>query len=160
MTNNDDLISTDNPLSTEQRQTLETLVGMMIPASEQYQVPGADDAQIFANILATPDEILGDVSSKLKALDDLCMDQHGEQFPALNNDARTALLAEFSLMHPSFIPTLVSITLKSYYQDDRVMESLDMEARPPFPEGFTVEQGDWSLLEPVQQRPKMYRETP
>lgn len=158
MRNNDDLISTDNPLSEAERQMLETLVGMMIPASEQYQVPGADDALIFANILATSDEILGAVTSHLKALDDLCIDRHGEHFPALNDADRLALLTEFSGLHPPFMPTLISITLQCYYQDDRVMESLDMEARPPYPDGFTVQQGDWSLLEPVQQRPKMYRE--
>ena len=40
------------------------------------------------------------------------------------------------------------------------MESLGMEARPPFPKGYEVEQGDWSLLDPVRARPKMYREVP
>jgi hypothetical protein len=33
-----------------------------------------------------------------------------------------------------------------------------MEARPPFPKGHEVEQGDWSLLDPVRMRPKLYRE--
>ncbi len=45
-----------------------------------------------------------------------------------------------------------------YYRDDRVMRSLDMELRPPFPGGFTVEQGDWSLLDPVRSRPKLWRD--
>jgi hypothetical protein len=29
--------------------------------------------------------------------------------------------------------------------------------RPPFPKGRVVEQGDWSLLDPVRARPRMYR---
>jgi hypothetical protein len=33
-----------------------------------------------------------------------------------------------------------------------------MEPRPPFPEGFEVEEGDWSLLDPVRARPKLYRD--
>ena len=32
---------------------LRTVAGMMIPESEEYQVPGADDAAIQADILAT-----------------------------------------------------------------------------------------------------------
>ena len=35
-----------------------------------------------------------------------------------------------------------------YYRDDRVMVSLGLEARPPFPKGHVLEQGDWSLLRP------------
>jgi hypothetical protein len=154
----DDLITTDIPLSKDERQTLEILVGMMVPASEKYQVPGADDAQIFARILATPNDTLAAATSDLAALDQASMDQHGARFPALNDDKRMPLLMEFSMTHPLLIPTLVGITMNCYYQDDRVLASLNMEARPPYPEGFIVEQGDWSLLEPVQQRPKMYRE--
>ena len=55
---------------------------------------------------------------------------------------------------------LSQIILQCYYRDDRVMRSLDMEVRPPFPKGFEVEQGDWSLLDPVRARPKLYREVP
>ena len=39
-----------------------------------------------------------------------------------------------------------------------VMRSLGMEPRPLFPKGFEVEQGDWSLLDPVRARPKLYRD--
>jgi hypothetical protein len=38
------------------------------------------------------------------------------------------------------------------------MWSLGMEPRPPFPEGFEIEQGDWSLLDPVRGHPKLYRD--
>jgi hypothetical protein len=48
-------------------------------------------------------------------------------------------------------------TVQCYYRDDRVMRSLGMEVRPPFPQGFEVERGDWSLLDPVRSRPPLYR---
>ena len=38
-----------------------------------------------------------------------------------------------------------------------MMRSLGQEPRPPFPQGHVVEQGDWSLLDPVRARPRMYR---
>ncbi len=42
--------------------------------------------------------------------------------------------------------------LQCYYRDDRVLRSLGLELRAPFPKGYTLEQGDWSLLDPVKAR--------
>ena len=55
------------------------------------------------------------------------------------------------------LAALVRVVLLCYYRDDRVMRSLGQEARPPFPRGHVVEQGDWSLLDPVRARKPMYR---
>jgi hypothetical protein len=55
------------------------------------------------------------------------------------------------------LAALVRVVLLCYYCDDRVMRSLGQEPRPPFPKGHVVEQGDWSLLDPVRARPPMYR---
>jgi len=38
-----------------------------------------------------------------------------------------------------------------------VAGSLGQEPRPPFPKGHVVEQGDWSLLDPVKARKPFYR---
>jgi hypothetical protein len=54
--------------------------------------------------------------------------------------------------------TLSRVVLQCYYRDDRVVRSLGLEPRPPFPKGHTLEQGDWSLLDPVRKRPKMWRD--
>ena len=52
---------------------------------------------------------------------------------------------------------LTRIVLLCYYRDDRVMVSLGLEVRPPFPKGHVVEQGDWSLLDPVRSRRPFWR---
>jgi hypothetical protein len=49
------------------------------------------------------------------------------------------------------------VVLLCYYRDDRVMHSLGQEPRAPFPKGHEVEQGDWSLLDPVRARPPIWR---
>ena len=46
-------IASDHPLTRDQQQALKILAGLMIPASTEYQVPGADDDLIFADILRT-----------------------------------------------------------------------------------------------------------
>ena len=48
--------------------------------------------------------------------------------------------------------------LQCYYRDDRVMRALGLEPRPPFPKGRVLEQGDWSLLDAVRGRPRMWRD--
>ena len=45
-----------------------------------------------------------------------------------------------------------------YYTNDRVLEGLGLEVKPPFPDGNIVESGDFRLLEPVIQRDKFMRE--
>jgi hypothetical protein len=53
--------------------------------------------------------------------------------------------------------TLGRVILGAYYRDDRVLAALGHEARAPYPKGFTVEQGDWSLLDAVRNRPQLWR---
>jgi hypothetical protein len=55
---------------------------------------------------------------------------------------------------------IVALVAQRYYRDDRVMRSLGMEARPPFPLGFELQDGDWSLLDPVRARRLLYRDIP
>ncbi len=55
------------------------------------------------------------------------------------------------------VAALVRVVLLCYYRDDRVMHSLGQEPRAPFPKGHEVEQGDWSLLDPVRARPPIWR---
>ena len=160
MSGRDAMIVTDIALSEEQRRALETLVGMMIPASDEYAVPGANDATIFADILATAKPHLTALTDGLKALDAMSTTRHSERFAALDGESMLQVVEQFSRSRATYVRLLVSITAQCYYRDDRVMEALGMEARSPHPEGFTVEEGDWSLLDPVRQRPKFYRETP
>jgi hypothetical protein len=55
------------------------------------------------------------------------------------------------------VATLTRVVLQCYYRDDRVVRSLGLEARPPYPKGHVLEDGDWSLLDPVRARPPMWR---
>ena len=43
----------EKALTSAQRDDLRVIAGMMIPESDEYKVPGADDAAIQGDILAT-----------------------------------------------------------------------------------------------------------
>ena len=66
---------------------------------------------------------------------------------------REAVAKEFRATGGGAAATLVRVVLQCYYRDDRVLRSLGLELRAPFPKGYTLEQGDWSLLDPVKARP-------
>jgi hypothetical protein len=136
-------------LSDDQCRTLHCLAGMMIPASAEYGVPSAADDAIFADILRSFGR---DEPHVLAVLQEL------EGFADLNPAQREAKAAQLRERGGDALLGLSRVILQCYYRDDRVMRALGMEARPPFPKGHEVEQGDWSLLDPVRMRPKLYRE--
>jgi hypothetical protein len=148
-------MSAENHLSSRQRDDLAVIAAMMIPASSQYDVPGADDAAIQADIIAT----LGrDAALVAEALDHLAR-LAGRPLAEIGAVRRGAVAKEFRTTGGGAAATLVRVVLQCYYRDDRVLRSLGLELRPPFPRGYALEQGDWSLLDPVKARPSMWRKT-
>jgi hypothetical protein len=146
-------MSADNILTSSQRDDLRSVAAMIIPASAEYQVPGADDAAIQADMMAT----LGrDAEMVRKALDHLA-GLAGMPLANLDPARRDAVAREFRASGGAAAATLVRVVLQCYYRDDRVVRSLGLELRPPFPKGHALEQGDWSLLDPIKQRPSMLR---
>jgi hypothetical protein len=117
-------------------------------------VPSAGDDAIFADILRSFGRDAEHVLAVLRTLDQTA----GGVFADLEPAQRKAAAARLQESGGESLMYLERIVLQCYYRDDRVMRSLGLEVRPPFPEGFEVEQGDWSLLDPVRARPKLYRE--
>jgi hypothetical protein len=149
-------MSAEMSLTPAQRDDLRVVAAMMIPASADYDVPGADDPAIQADILAT----LGrDGRSVAAALDHLAR-LAGKPLAGLDDATRDAVAKEFRATGGAPAATLVRVVLQCYYRDDRVLRSLNLELRPPFPLGYTLEQGDWSLLDPVKARSPMWRKVP
>jgi hypothetical protein len=143
-------------LSPVEVRDLRCIAGMMIPASSEFDVPGADDEIIFADMMKTLGRDLSDVR---KALGELATSAGGA-FAELDAARREAITAEYRRRGGVPAATLARVILQCYYRDDRVVRSLGLEPRPPFPKGNTLEQGDWSLLDPVRARPKMWRDAP
>jgi hypothetical protein len=141
-------------LSPAESRDLHCIAGMMIPASTEFGVPGADDAIIFADIVQSLGRDLGDVREALRGLAALA----DGAFADLDAARRAAVSAAFRARGGAAVATLSRVILQCYYRDDRVVLSLGLEPRAPFPKGHTLEQGDWSLLDPVRARPKMWRD--
>ncbi len=141
------------PLTDAEARDLRALAGVMIPASDPYKVPGADDATIFADILRSLERDTADARIALAHLAKLA----GGAFADLAPDRRHDVAATFKQQGGAPLGALNRVVLLCYYRDDRVMRSLGQEPRSPFPKGHVVEQGDWSLLDPVRKRAPMWR---
>jgi len=146
-------MSAANELTSAQRDDLRTVAAMIVPASDEYKVPGADDPAIQADMLAT----LGrDTALVKQALDHLAR-LAGQPLADLDAAGRDAVAREFRASGGETAAVLVRVVLQCYYRDDRVLRSLGLELRAPFPKGYTLEQGDWSMLDPVKARPSTLR---
>jgi hypothetical protein len=94
-----------------------------------------------------------------EALDELAR-LAGSPLAGLDPDRREAVAMELRATGGAAVATLIRVVLQCYYRDDRVVRSLGLEPRPPYPRGHVLEDGDWSLLDPVRARPPMWRRAP
>jgi hypothetical protein len=146
-------MSANSPLTPAQRDDLRAIAGVIIPASAEFDLPGADDPAIQGDIVAT----LGrDTALVQEALDELAR-LAGLPLASLDPARREAVAEELRAKGGDAVATLTRVILQCYYRDDRVVRSLGLEPRPPYPRGHVLEDGDWSLLDPVRARPPMWR---
>jgi hypothetical protein len=149
-------MSASNELTRAQCNDLRTVAAMIVPASDEYRVPGADDPAIQADMLAT----LGrDTALVAQALDHLAR-LAGQPLAELDTAKRDGVANEFRATGGAAAATLVRVVLQCYYRDERVLRSLGLELRAPFPKGYTLKEGDWALLDPVRARPAQLRRAP
>ncbi|HYP35640.1 MAG TPA: hypothetical protein VEQ62_04810 [Stellaceae bacterium] len=146
-------MSAYSPLTPAQRDDLRAIAGAIIPASMEFDVPGADDPAIQADIVATLGRDTGLVREALDGLARLA----GSPLAGLDPARREAVALELRGKGGAAVATLTRVVLQCYYRDDRVVRSLGLEPRPPYPKGHVLEDGDWSLLDPVRARPPMWR---
>jgi hypothetical protein len=133
---------------------LRDIAGAMVPADASLGMPGADDPAILADLVKSLGRDLPRVREAIAAI----MRESGGDFAGLDRDRREAFINDYHARGGAPAMALGRVILAAYYRDDRVLISLGLEARSPFPKGHTVEQGDWSLLDPVRRRAPFWRD--
>jgi len=141
-------------LTPAEARDLRRLAAFMVPASAEYGVPGADDAAIFADIVRSLGRDRDAVREALAMLREIA----GGDFAGLAEAKAEAAGMTLLGRQDPVVTALGRAVLQCYYRDDRVMRALGLEPRPPYPKGHVVEQGDWSLLDAVRSRPRMWRD--
>ncbi len=144
--------------SAEQRAALALVLDLIVPGSADGRMPRAAAAGPLP-----PDLGLGPGAGVLPMLDALetqARSRFGSAFAALDEIRRRALFDDWRVQQPQTVQRLTLEILAWYYQQDPVLEALGLQARPPFPHANAVEQGDLSLLQPVIDRGRIYRDAP
>lgn len=136
---------TEHGFSTEEQAAIRAIVAQIIPASTEYGQPGADDPQIYEDILESGASLHDILALALASLSGAV-------------DASRA--ADFRQEFPEAAALLQNLTTECYYRDARVMRALKIDVRPPFPIGYVQVSNDLSLLEPVRARGEIYRKIP
>jgi hypothetical protein len=151
-----DVITTDSAFSKAQQELITVLVEMMIPADGE--MPSAADPAILPAIISRMEENSPVVTMALGVIDELSVRQSNKSFLESDPQDRQAVIETFKAEQVELTQYIQLCTVASYYQDDRVMTALGLEARPPHPGGYEVETTDWSILDPVRSKEKIFRQ--
>ena len=147
-----------SPFGSTERATLDALQDLMIPASTDGRMPSAASLGLYADGAGlTPSDVEVFVSG-LKQIEARALSKHSAPFAQLPAAAAMAIVDEMRAQRSEFIQTFMLLTTARYLQNAAVMPLNGLEARPPWPRGHAVAEGDWSLIEVVRARPKLYRE--
>ena len=141
-------------LSAAEIRDLGDIAGTMIPESRDLGVPGADDPAILDDIVRSVGRDLPLVREALAAI----AAKSAGAFAGLDRDRREALINDYFAGGGAASVALGRVIVGAYYRDDRVLLALGLEARAPFPKGYALEQGEWSLLEAVRRRAPFWRD--
>ncbi len=141
-------------LSADELADFRRMAGIMVPADATYDVPGADDPLIFADVVSSLGIDRDDVRAALTSLREFA----GSELAKLDDGNAERVTFEFLAQEGRSIQTLGRVVLAAYYRDGRVLKSIGREQRAPFPKGHVVPEGDWSLLDVVKVRAPIWRD--
>ena len=143
-------------LDEEQERTLNVLLNLFIPPSEDGKIPAAADVGFLAYI--HNENILPWIREGLINIIEESHKKYSQEFSSLSGSEQTQLIDKLRGRFRHFFNRLTTQIIQCYYQHDNVLEAIGFEARPPFPKGYLLEEGDLTLLEPVYLRGKIYRD--
>lgn len=155
MANN--MIATSSVWSSDERAMLIRLARLVIGKDPQGVKPDVEDDSIMSNLMVQIEGFERPVRKGLATLAEPSDRDGLSSVVEMTDENLTAALDSRSETR-SLLRAMMQVVAQCYYQDERVLEALGSEARPPFPLGHVLEQGDWHLLDAVRRGPARYRE--
>ena len=149
-------MSDDRGFSEDALSVLASVLDEIIPPSDDGKIPGAGQAGVATHLdraLRTMPDLHAMIAQGLSDLEEVARARHGQPFRALTRDRKRDLLGEQGFIMPLTLHTYVG-----YYQNEQVVAALGLDPRPPHPQGYEMGADDFTLLDPVRRRPKLYRD--
>jgi hypothetical protein len=154
-------VTNQSGFSEHQARVLACVLDHIIPPSDDGRLPGAGQAGVTALVdesLRKMPEVRGMIVQGLAALDALAQRRSADGFAALPRHEQAELMNELAASEHAFPPILLLHVYNGYYQLDRVLEALGLDARPPHPLGYDVKANDLRMLDRVRKRARLYRD--
>ena len=139
----------NTPTPLRDQAFLEAFLDLVIPPSDDGKLPGAGSLEIAADLAGRleADPALGpSVQAGLQAVHEAALARDPAGFARLRPEARREVVETQLAAHPMLMIGVVVHLYQAYYQHPRVLEGLGEPARPPFPEGYALEDTDPQLL--------------
>ncbi len=143
-------------LDDEQERTLMALLNLIIPPSRDGRMPAAAETDFLS--YARREGHLAWIRDGLLSLIVETHDRHEGEFSTLTTSGQSELIDAVRRKLMRFFLRLTNLVMECYYQHDLVLEAIGLDARAPFPDGYSIDEGDLTLLEPVSLRTKLYRD--
>jgi hypothetical protein len=146
-------------LSEQQRELLAAVIDRIIPPSDSVpstaEVGVTEHVEGISGIFPPSRSVL---ANGLKAVEATSSSNYSKRFVALSDGEKSSVLRDVEPRHKQFFDTLVRETYSGYYSHPTVLRAKGLPLSAPQPIGYEVEPFDMSLLEPVRNRGKAYRD--
>lgn len=139
-------------------ETLSSLLDLLIPPCSERRMPGAGALGLGGQLRENAPELVPLIDGGLAALNEAAGARGAASFGSLDPDARVAVVQELSEAQPMLLPALLFHLYRIYYAQPQVLGALGMPPRPPYPEGYEIAPSDFTLLDGVRSRGKLYRD--
>ena len=152
----DNLEINNQPFEAAQLALLNVLADHIIPRDDSRNMPSAADVPYLDSLVSDLEYYIPQLKAELLELNELSAPS---QFVDLDRDVQERVLNELRESRPDYLHRYAIHIYSRYYNDPRVLANLGLEARAPYPKGYTdyVKRGDLSLLDPVRARGPIYR---
>lgn len=135
---------------------LHVIIDALLPGDPELGVPSASSID-FDAYLEWHD--LADLAYEfVKMLDNVCSDKFSMSFIDLDATQKMQAINACKLVNVRVFSSLVGHLLRAYYTNTSVLNKIGAGSVPPFPHGNSMKEDDWSILEPVFERGKIYKE--
>ena len=139
----------------EKKCILNSILKMIIPPSNDGEMPCATDVDFIDYLLY--ENLTPWIEDGLKKIENESKKQYDCEYNNLQDSEQKQLIDNLRRTLNEYFSVLTTHVINCYYQHDIVLEKIGIEQTPPFPKGFHLSEWDISLLEPVYERGKRYR---
>jgi hypothetical protein len=135
---------------------LHLIVDSLLPGDPDHSLPPASGTDFIRYLDRHSLQALA--ADFIEMLDKMCMDKFALAFDKMDPEQQLKAINACKVVNVRLFSGFVTHLLKAYYTCPIVLERIGAGSFPPFPQGNMMDHDDWTVLEPVYERGKCYRD--